>query len=236
MAAVTLSTLRARVRERADLVGSAFITDGADSLDNWINRGCEIVHQKLVDAYAEEYLEKTATFTTTSGTETYALPSDFLSLLGVELQLAARWVGLKKYQRVEQNAYREASPAALSVPRYRLAGSNLRLLPAPTGGISGRIIYAPPLQTTPSGGSAASARLVAATDSVNFPNGWEAYAETYAAIQALVKEESDTRALERELSRMDSELEAIKLARDAATPHQVADLDLDDINPYIYPA
>jgi hypothetical protein len=84
MGAVSLATLRARARERADMVGSSFVADTATSLDAWLNEGAQILHDKLVEAYGSEYLEKSTTATTTTATD-YALPSDFYKLLGVDL-------------------------------------------------------------------------------------------------------------------------------------------------------
>lgn len=219
MATVTLTKLRLRARERADMVNSSFVTDTADSLDNWINRGLEILHQKLVDAYGEEYRESTSSFTVSG--ETVALPADFFKLISVELLLGSRYVDLKKYQRSEASAYRAASASGLGRPRYRLAGSNLRLLPQPATGTTGRLYYAP-----------VATRLVNAGDTSDMPNGWEEYAAVYAAIQCLAKEESDPSMQMRELARMDAELEAIKMERDMAHPNQVTDVEADDLDPY----
>ena len=50
MAAVTLTTLLARVRERADMVGSTFVADSANGLYAWINEAHAKLHGMLVEA------------------------------------------------------------------------------------------------------------------------------------------------------------------------------------------
>lgn len=220
MAAVTLTTLRARAREKADMVNSSFITDAANSLDAWINEGAQALHEKLVDAYDDEYLETTSSFTTAANAETYPLPADFFKLLDIELRMSGKYVSLKKYQRREANAYRQVTVNGADLPRYRLAGANVRLLPVPANGLTGRITYAPTL-----------ALLVNGADTVNFPNGWEKYVVAYAAKVALEKEESDTTTLARQLMQWDGELAGLKLNRDAAVPNQVVDVEADDFDP-----
>ena len=67
-----------------------------------------------------------------------------------------------------------------------------------------------------------------ASDTVNYPNGWEKYVVLYAAIQALLKEESNVTALRAELEAVEREIERAKESRDYAAPKQVVDLDVAD--------
>lgn len=224
MAAISLTTLRSRARERADMVNSAFISDTAVSLDAWINKGLQLIHEKLVEAYGDEYLESSSTFTTAASAETYLLPAGFLKLIDIELQLNGQWTSLKKYQRPEANAYRSANLRGDRLPRYRLSGANVRLLPVPANGIAGRIWYVPTHTV-----------LVNGADTVDLPNGWEEYAVLYAAKVALGKEESDISAVERELGVLDTRLDQIKLDRDMGQPNQVVDVDADSYDPLFNP-
>lgn len=227
MSAVTLSTLVARVRDKADMPTAGFVADSSTGLYAYINEGVQLLHDKLCRAYAEDYMEKPSAFTYTSGD--VSLPADFYKLLGVDLLQNGTTVTLSAYTRRERNALSNTSLLGYGgVPRYKLtsvggiAGTGaIRLLPAPTSGTTGTIWYIP---TPPV--------LTVVGDTVNFPGGWERYVVTYAAIQCLLKEESDVNDLRVELSRMDAELNDIIENRDAGEPKHSG--DVDNLNDSIY--
>ena len=217
MAAVTLTTLRTRVRERADMVGSSFVADTATGLDAWINEANQKLHGMLVDALGEEYISSLSTTTTVAAQSDYTLPTGFYKLYGVDLSYHGVMRALSRYERAERNAFREINAEAL--PRYSLVGGNLRLYPAPTGGLTLNILYAPEATTLTAGG-----------DSVNYPNGWERFIVIDAAIQALLKEESDVSALAAERASIIREIEQTKESRDLANPKHVVDTSLIDLD------
>lgn len=223
MAAVTLTTLRSRVRERADMVNSTFLTDTADSMDALINEAAQELHELLVLNYGEDYAVASASTSTVAGTSAYALPADFMKLLGVDLVMGADEVyDLQRFNFKERNVYRGASVwGGLSLPRYHVEGSNVRLYPTPSGTYNLTFWYVP-----------AIALLVDGTDEVDFPNGWERYLVLLAAIKALHKEETDTRDLERELGAMKMQLIAVTESRDAGTPKQAVDQEIVDNQAY----
>lgn len=218
MATVTLTTLRTRVRERADMVGSSFVADAATGLDAWINEAHQRLHGMLVDALGEEYISSTSAFTTSSSSD-YPLPSGFYKLFGVDLEYHGIMRSLTRYERPERNVFRELRPEAL--PRYALVGSSLRLYPTPAAGLTGSILYAPEATV-----------LVGGSDSVTYPNGWEKFIVIDAAIQALLKEESSVTALVAERERIEREIRDAKEARDMATPKRVVDVTLTDLDPF----
>lgn len=218
--AVTLTTLRSRVRERADMSVSTFIADTATGLDAIINEGVQKLHAHLVDAMGEEYISSTTSAAVTSGVSDYALPSDFFKLYGVDLSDGSQNRALRPYMRAERNLYRYAQPNGYNNwPRYSLVGGYLRLYPAPSGGTY-TLLYAPNATV-----------LVNGSDSVTFPNGWERYVVLYAAIQALLKEESSVTGLMTMLEKEEQELSQMKQMRDLAHPKQVVDLDAVDYEP-----
>lgn len=208
MASVTLTTLRTRVRERADMVGSSFVADSATGLDAWINEANQKLHGMLVEALGEEYVSSTSNFTT-AGTD-ISVPTGFFKLYGVDLDYQGLRRSLMPYVRNERNLYREANN---SVPRYALIGSAIRLYPVPESGLTGTILYAPEATV-----------LVNASDAVNYPNGWERFIVLDAAIQALLKEESDVRGLMAERNAVVTEIEQAKENRDLAMPKRVTDV------------
>lgn len=216
MATVSLTTLRSRVRERADMVGTNFVQDSATSLDAWINEGVQILHEKMVAAYGSDYVEKTSAFTC-DGTGNVTLPSDFFKLLGVDLQLYGVTRTIRPYMRAERNAYKNSSiwgPHVL--PAFKLSGlTTLKLLPAPPSGITGSIIYSPVATVLTNSG-----------DTVETIDGWERYIVLYAAIQCLIKEESDAGPLMQQLQMMDAQLQGIIDNRSAGHPEHAVDVDL----------
>lgn len=217
---VTLTMLRNRVRERVDMVGSSFITDTNTSLDAWINEANQKLHGMLVDAYGEEYASSESTFTTTTATD-YAVAGSFFKLYGVELYDHGSWRTLLPYTRAERNTYRNTQTIGWHVPRYKLVGNYIRILPAPSAGLSGKILFAPNAATLASG-----------TDTVEYPNGWDRFIVVDAAIQALAKEESSASALITERDMIKREIELAKELRDLSAPGQVTDIENIDSEPW----
>lgn len=217
MASVTLATLRTRVRERADMVGSSFVGDTATGLDSWINEGHQKLHGMLVEAMGEEYVSTSTALNTVAGTSTYALPAGFYKLYGIDLTYQGDTYALQPYMRAERAAYQQEEWTLRGPPRYSLVGGNLKLQPTPQSVMAGTIFYAPEATVLASG-----------TDAVNYPNGWEKYVVLYAAIQALLKEESSVNALKQELAEVEREIERAKESRDFAFPKSVVDIDMVD--------
>ncbi len=226
MASVTLAHLRARAREAADAVGSDFVTDTADSLDAWINEGGQKLHEMLIKAYGADFLEKSATITTSGGAVTlHNLPDDFFILYGFDFPIGGVTFSLLKYQRAERNLYKNTLQGYWRQrPRYKLSGSRVQFIPAPAGGITVTCWYAPVFTL-----------LVNPSDTCAFYNGWERYVVTYAAIRIGMKEETDVRDLRLELSKMEQELEEIAVRRDADQPCEATDLEaVENDDPLLY--
>jgi len=218
----TLTTLRNRVRERVDMVGSSFITDTSTSLDAWINEANQKLHGMLVDAYGEEYASSESDFTTVANQSDYAIATGFFKLYGVDLNYNGDWRTLLPYTRAERNTYRNSRTMGWSLPKYALVGNYVRLYPTPQAGLSGKILFAP-----------GPATLASGTDTVEYPNGWDRFIVVDAAIQALAKEESSASALIAEREAIRQEIEKAKELRDLAAPRQVTDMDNVDTEPWL---
>lgn len=72
---VNLAALKTRVRQRADCENDPHVSDS--EITNLINSAKSRFYDLLVAAGPPDYFRTTYTFTTTSGTTSYALPSDF---------------------------------------------------------------------------------------------------------------------------------------------------------------
>lgn len=208
------------------MIGSSFVADDATGLDAWINEGAQKLHEKLIQAFEDDYVEKTSAVAVVAGTTDYSLPSDFVKLLGFEVLYQGQYIPLERFQRRERGKQAFATVAAPDTfPKYRLAGSKLRVMPA-SQAWTGRLVYCPALQVLQGGsGSTYINLLTGASDTVDFPNGWERYVVAYAAKQALMKEESPVGELGRELDQMDQELKSIIELRDIESPRQAVDVE-----------
>lgn len=209
--AITLAGLTTRVRERADMVGSSFVSDA--TIYQWITEAHQKLHGMLVDALSEQYAYELSSFTTTFGQMDYALPSCFYKLYGVDMEINGRIVSLKPFTRAERNKYRNLDGNSSTPPMYSITGNLLKLFPVPPAGLSGEIIFAP--QAT---------RLELSTDEISYPNGWERFIVIDAAIQCLLKEESSVTGLVEERERIVREIEMTKEQRDLANPKRVTDV------------
>jgi hypothetical protein len=223
MAVTSLTTLLDRVRERADMVGSAFVADAATGLYAWVNEANAKLHGMLVEALGEEYVSSSSVLTTVAGTSDYALPATFYKLYGVDISYGSNTISLEPYMRAERNHFRNANinsagrEYGFNVPRYSLVGSQLRLYPIPQSVLTGAILFAPE-----------ATLLTAGADTVSYPNGWERFIVLDAAIQALLKEESSITALVNERATVIQEIERAKESRDLAHPKRVVDVNSTD--------
>lgn len=219
MTAVSLTTLRTRVRELADMVGSAFVTDAATSLDALVNVGVQKLHDKVLDAMGDDSLGRSSSavaITIASGTGTQALPADFYRMLGVDLLIGGDRVDLRRFEWKQRNAIRTQSLwLPREVPQYCLDGTTALRLNGMDGSYTGTLWYAP-IATV----------LVNVGDTVDYPNGWEQYAVLYAAILALTKEESDTSGLKSLLAEEGQRIEAAAARRHQGSPPRMVDVEV----------
>lgn len=157
-ATVPLSDLRTAIRERADMpladsggVARELVSD--TELNRWINASHRALHDLIIHAFGEDYLEVQASLTTLGTTDRIALPHDFHKLLGLELQIASgypgQWVTLHRINRGERNRYNfpNAFPLGYGMGRaiigYSIYGADLRFLPPPEAGLVIRADYVP---------------------------------------------------------------------------------------------
>src|SRR4051812_35733925 len=149
--ATSFGAIITAAQERADMVNSSFITDA-----EWramANASLQVLWDKLIEAYGNDYEVQSAFAITTDGTnDHYALPTDFYKLLGVDLQLtgssttAAGWVTIWRFNFAQRNQWTLPNVTTLwgrSNMRYRLSGGYIWFAPLPAGGQSLRLWYAP---------------------------------------------------------------------------------------------
>lgn len=193
----TLAQLRTKVRQRADIESSSFISDS--ELNGYISASYAVLYERLV-LTGIAYFEATETLNIVAGTASYAMAASHMSTVGVDWQRAAgKFEPLRRLMPRERNMFPEpAHPAS----GYMLVGTNIVLYPTPSVSATYRHIYVP-----------APADLSADGDLVDGVSGWEEYIVNDAARKCLLKEESDTSAIEREIDRNLARIEEARLSR-----------------------
>lgn len=219
-----LGNLRLQAQQRADMVNSQFVT--LPEWNQYIQLSYKELYDLLIQKYGDDYYVALPYSYTTSGTvdanfnaSVYPLPSNFYKLLLCEVALNPgdpnSWVTLRQYNRIQQNLWNYPNVYTfygITNLRYRLTGTQLQIVPIPSGNQTLRIWYAP----RPS-------KLVKDTDLVDGISGWEEYVIVDAAIKALKKEESDCQELMMEKAALIARIEAAAQNRNEAEPQTVSD-------------
>lgn len=176
---VTLASLQTQVRQRADMVGSEFITNVGE-LDEYVNQSVAELYDLLVQA-DEDYYTTSASRTATNGVA--SVPTDFYKLRSVDVVAETGLpIQLDPVPWGERELY-QASPFGYlaGTPRgYVLRSSSIELLPHPSGSYTFTLWYVPAPPRLDAGG----------TITFDGNAGWEEYVVVDAAYKCLFKEES----------------------------------------------
>ena len=210
MGSFAKTDLIARVRRRADMVGSNFVSDV--EVTDYLNQGIAELHDILVTKY-EDYSLSSATFTLTAGEDNeFDLPSDFYKCLGVDYATnsnSTTVVNLRSYNFGERNMYNNLfyNTGLVATPRYHIQGTRLKFIPKPTTSGTATVFYVPEAQ-----------QLTNTDTLLNIPNGYEEYAVICAAINCLQKEETDVRVLLTQKAALKDRIEKAATYRNAGDP------------------
>jgi hypothetical protein len=214
MASVTLAEFRTRARQRGDFVNSKFITDA--ELNTFINASLTELYDLLISSRGENYYVSSYDFTTSPGSDTYPLPTDFYKLMGVDyVTSSTQSITLKTFRWQERNRFREPFyNARIYNLMYQIRNDSLVFIPTPNGNQKIKVWYIPRTQ-----------ELVMDTDTFDGINGYEEYVVIDAAIKMKEKEESDTSGLLFAKQKMEERIKALSSGRDSTEPARVVDTD-----------
>lgn len=218
MQGVTYTELLRRAKAKADMEFSDFI-DSEEWLDI-INSSTRKLYNKLVEADQDFYTA--ARYIETNGTaKIYRLPADFYKLRGVDYEFNGRQRSMKRFSFRDRNNFENGE----NTIRYRVIGSQIHFEPTPSSQTI--TLWIVPTFEGFTGDE---------NDDEEFDgiNGWEEYVVLDAAIQALIKEESDTSQLMAERSIIEQEIEAMKGDRDFENAERVGDVTVQSIDRYEY--
>ena len=215
----TLAQLIVRVRQRADMVGSAFVSD-AEVVD-YINVAMAEIHDLLVTKY-EDYYVSTTTYTL-PGSNPGTLPATFYKALGVDLDAGGVSYRLKRYSFQDRNMYNSPGVVAARIAdtRYNVQGNQIKFIPDPTMSGTVTLHYVPEAQRFSSGST--SATIVSLAPAV--ANGYEEYVVVDAAIKCLLKEESDTQPPMIYKEQLRKRIESAAGNRDAGESYRISDVN-----------
>lgn len=193
----TLSDLRLRARQRADMVNSQFVTDA--ELDTYINNGLLELYDLVVNAF-EDYFTLNTNFTVSSG-DTYTLPDNFYKLRGLDFSVNGTWSACREFEFNDRNKSQSGVNALLSpasLRSYRILGDTILLQPSQSATGLYRLWYVPALTALSTG-----------TDTIHkslSKFGWDEYVVLWAAERMLSKEESSVTDVRQERGELTSRI------------------------------
>lgn len=230
-----LSQIRLAAQQRADKVNSNFVT--LPEWNSYVNQAMFELYDLLITAYEDYLVAAPASFTTNGSTYLYPLPNGsntflddngsvftpqaFYKLVGVDLALQSAnqaFVTINKFNFIDRNRYVYPNTASsiygVFNMQYRVMDNHIQFIPTPSANQKIRLWYAPRLQ-----------QLLQETDTTTIGiSGWIEYVIVRAAIYALMKEESDTSGLERQLLFVKNRIEESAINRDIGQPDKISDV------------
>ena len=207
----------------ADMRNSDFI-DSLGANGTAVTELLRYVNLAYRDLYQQIVLSKEFYFTTTyaisvvGGTASYALPTDFYKLDGVDMALdnSGRYLTLKPFMFTERNKFRSGLALTIApygqVFRYIIVGNNIQFLPLPSQTANIQMWYTPePVNIT----------TLATT--LALPIGSDEYMSLHIACSMLAKEETDNTALNSKRLEVIAQIRNSFKDRDQGSPSYVMD-------------
>ena len=203
----TFLLLRTRSTERA---GEEFTTPGAvstDELKRAVNNAYRRLRGMLTASRGAGYYAASANIASVSGTATYALPTDFVSLLAIYVHDGSRARQMAQWEWSDAAHMRSMSLRGGYTWRswtYRIVGQLLEVAPTPTEVRTIVVRYIPTV-----------ADLSNDADTVDGIEGWEEWIVLTVAISLLSKLEREIGPLVQERAVLEAEIKALAGSRDA---------------------
>lgn len=150
----TPAQLRASVRSFANVGGVTGLLRHPDAeIDDAVLRGIGSFYRKLTVAQPDQIALASKTITTSDGVSVNPLPSDFYSLISVDLTAQGVKTWLTSYENSERPSLTDPSSSFNGIPKfYRLRGAQfIELLPVPKAGYVVTLWYVPDAQQPTAG-------------------------------------------------------------------------------------
>lgn len=226
----TLSDLRTRVRRRADMENSSFVSDS--ELNQYINESLSELYDMFVNEYEDYVVQKLDT--TITGQEEYNIVTDFgidnfMKIVGIDLKTGNRTINLQRFMFAERNSIQNTPIVNTAFEhniQYSVLGKNIKFI-NDQGNNDITIWFIPCFEP------------MIASDQIDdvapfLCPGWEEYAVVDAASKCLIKEESDNTQLEQEKAQLRERIRSIAMNRDAGAPYRVVDVNRSSYADWYY--
>ncbi len=210
--------LRANVRRFTDTGGTNALARHPDAdLNEYLDRALGSLQRALNEAIADQrFLASASISITTAGGAVYPVPATFDHLISVDLSASGQpkaW--LIAYEMHERASLTTPDANATGVPtRYRLRGSNIEYLPAPSGSFTSVLWFVPtPVQLTSDGST---------VDTINRLDDYLiAYASQFVAIK---DKNTDLLGICKDMmGELRDEIATVARTRDKNSPPRVVD-------------
>jgi hypothetical protein len=224
--AISAANLIARAQSIAGL-GAAYISGFIANArwGYWVDDGVEELYQLMIAADPQLF-RQSALFTLAGATNW----TDLTALIGTTPSAV---LNFRQLLGVTRNP---VTPNRQTLHRFNFAERDVQWQ-KPTYRPMGNLLYIEPMEQAPGDyvvfyGQGCAYPFATAANLDDRMEPWAEYIETFAAIQGLVKEKSDTRALEARLAAIAEALEETA-NRDAGEPDSITDVEDDGSNPWL---
>lgn len=223
--ATTLGDLKDKARQRSDMVNNPFIAE--DELTTYINESYKELYDIIVSKFEDYYVSGPVSFSLGTGESTYALPSDFYKLLGVDRSLGGDdYYTIRPFNFEQRNSRRSSTLYRGIYPniQYRLVGDYLRFNPEDLAQGDYRLWYVPTVTA-----------LANDSDSIGIElDKWAEFIVVSAAIKMLAKEESDPSVLMSQKAELKRRIEEMAANRDVGESMRVTDVTMTGYDDPLY--
>ncbi len=216
----TLSTLRTKVREQAEMESSTFCSDA--EINRYISSSYTRLYGLLVQADPERYMRE-ETFAGDGTTRDFSVGSDYLGTLRVDYtdDSGERIPLVRVFGRdITKISHGTVGTSVAWHPVYNTSvptTQKIRLLPTPTSGTDYTHCYI-----------VAPADLTSDGTLIDGVAGWEEYIVLDVAIKCRIKEGTPVGDLERQRADLRADLDSLVEARSASDAGYVIDVRGDD--------
>ena len=229
---VSLATLIARVRNRANLENFAGVVSDSNIID-LLNEEIQEMMDEQVAQRGMEYFRSQISFNTVPNQSAYPLPTDFYELISMDVFVAPQQVlTARPYMEFERNRFRWYPGWVTWLPVFfRMLGTatisgpaltpgTINFIPAPSMIAQFTLNYIPCFQPFALDGSQNN-------NVIDGVNGWEGMAVWGAVASALEKLEQDSSYAQAKKEQFRERIQAMAGDRHAGDPERIHDVQVD---------
>jgi len=212
--AVSLATLRSRVRRRTDSESeSSRFPD--DEVDDCINEGIAQFHGERLRIRPQGYDDSYTTIDISAGQSIYGLPAEFLQVTKVYVTTNGVESQATVYEEADTNGITEPQSWGGQAPSFRLLGNNIEFRPSPAADGTVSIKYV-----------STAVRLADPADTIDGVDGYEEYVVGWAAKLLCTKNGDTTRAAlcDSLMASVLDRMRSVEHARNAVAPPRMLDV------------